>query len=64
MKTVAAELHNTPAVCRSSYVHPAVVESYTAGGLSKLWATTPARGSSLMSADERRLLRVLEALTR
>jgi DNA topoisomerase-1 len=28
VRTVAAELRNTPAVCRSSYVHPLVVEAY------------------------------------
>lgn len=31
VKRVAEELGNTPAVCRSSYIHPAVIDSYTAG---------------------------------
>ena len=31
VKTVAEELGNTPAVCRSSYIHPIVLESYAAG---------------------------------
>ena len=31
VKQVANELGNTPAVCRSSYVHPAVLEAYAAG---------------------------------
>ncbi|MEA3199048.1 MAG: topoisomerase [Thermoplasmata archaeon] len=31
IKRVAARLGNTPAVCRKSYVHPAVVECYLAG---------------------------------
>jgi DNA topoisomerase I len=30
-KLVAAELGNTPAVCRSAYVHPAVLERYAEG---------------------------------
>jgi DNA topoisomerase I len=30
-KLVASELGNTPAVCRSAYVHPAVLESYAEG---------------------------------
>ncbi len=33
MKRVAAELGNTPAVCRKCYVHPAVLERYLAGGV-------------------------------
>lgn len=33
VKQVAAQLGNTPAVCRKCYVHPAVLESYTAGTL-------------------------------
>ena len=31
MRRVAAELGNTPAVCRASYVSPAVVEQYHEG---------------------------------
>src|SRR5207237_7660478 len=33
VRAVAAELGNTPAVCRASYVHPAVIEAYLAGEL-------------------------------
>ena len=36
IKTVAAQLGNTPAVCRSSYIHPLVFESWTEGSLHKL----------------------------
>lgn len=35
MKCVASRLGNTPAVCRKSYVHPAVVECFTRGDLRK-----------------------------
>lgn len=31
VKKVAEELGNTPAVCRSSYIHPVVLDSYAAG---------------------------------
>ena len=31
VKRVAEELGNTPAVCRSSYIHPTVLESYASG---------------------------------
>jgi DNA topoisomerase I len=34
VKQVAAALGNTAAVCRKSYVHPAVTGVYLAGGLS------------------------------
>jgi DNA topoisomerase-1 len=40
IKTVAAALGNTPSVCKRSYVHPAVVDSYLRGSL----ASTRARG--------------------
>lgn len=31
IKKVAAQLGNTPSVCRSSYIHPTVIKSYEAG---------------------------------
>src|SRR5579875_1406928 len=34
IKAVAKQLGNTPAVCRKSYVHPAVLEAYLAGNIS------------------------------
>jgi DNA topoisomerase-1 len=34
IKAVAAQLGNTPAVCKRSYVHPAVVASYLRGSLA------------------------------
>ena len=33
IENVAARLGNTPAVCRKAYVHPAILELYTAGAL-------------------------------
>jgi len=35
VKDVAAQLGNTPAVCRRCYVHPAVLESYMGGAMLK-----------------------------
>ena len=35
VKTVAAELRNTPAVCRKSYINPAVFEAWREGRLQK-----------------------------
>ncbi len=37
IKQVAEELNNTPAVCRSSYVHPEVIEAYLDGSLVGIW---------------------------
>ena len=34
IKKVAAELGNTPSVCRKAYVHPAVLECYMSGVLT------------------------------
>ena len=54
IKEVAAELGNTPAVCRKSYIHPAVLEAFTAVGFP------PARASGRLSADEMRVVKLLE----
>ena len=53
IKEVARDLGNTPAVCRKSYVHPAVIEAFKAGTLPK------ARASGRLSAAEMRVLRLL-----
>ena len=37
IKDVAEQLNNTPAVCRSSYVHPEVIEAYLDGSLVGIW---------------------------
>ncbi len=53
VKEVAAELGNTPAVCRASYIHPAVVNAFRAGGLKLERPRRPPRG---LSADEAAVL--------
>ena len=53
----AARLGNTRAVCRSSYVHPAVVESFRDGSLADAWRSS--RGSARQDRAERAVLRVL-----
>lgn len=57
--TVADELGNTRAVCRRSYVHPALVTAYMDGSFQKKWEAAPPARPSGLSADERRLLRLL-----
>jgi DNA topoisomerase-1 len=59
LEPVAARLGNTIAVCRASYVHPKVLSTFTEGKLSELWDTGPRRAAAGLTADERRLLRLL-----
>lgn len=48
MRLVAAELGNTPAICRKSYVHPAVLDRYLKDGSTITWhaGTTKASGAA------------------
>jgi DNA topoisomerase-1 len=57
VKAVAGILGNTPAVCRSSYIHPLIFEAYEAGRLSPHLAGEAA-------AAERALLRLLDEADR
>ena len=56
---VAQVLGNTVAVCRSSYVHPTILDSFEKGTLGAAWLDGPSRGGKGLSADERRLLHLL-----
>jgi DNA topoisomerase I len=63
MRLVASELGNTPAICRSSYVHPLVVARYVDDGET---IKLPPRYSSSADAyahspEERALIRFLDA---
>ena len=58
VKEVATYLGNTPAVCRKSYVHPAVIDAFVAGTLPA------ARACCGLSAEEARVLRLLGPLRR
>jgi DNA topoisomerase-1 len=53
---IASKLGNTPAICRKSYVHPAVIEAFMAGRL-------PAAGSVRRGPSER-LFRLLARVNR
>ncbi len=55
VKETAGQLGNTPAVCRSSYVHPAIFEEYAEGRLSEDFRPRPGDG-------EKALLKFLDAL--
>jgi DNA topoisomerase I len=61
LEDVSCHLGNTLAVCRASYVHPRVLELWEDGSLPRRWSAGPRRAASGLSADERRLLRLLSA---
>jgi DNA topoisomerase-1 len=63
VKQVAQVLGNTPAVCRKSYIHPAIMEEFTRGRLTP--PRTPAYqllSRSGLSFSERELLRFLRRI--
>jgi DNA topoisomerase I len=65
IKTVAAYLGNTPAVCRASYVDPRVIDCYHAGAtIASALADVPADGPDLADTRVRRRVEaaVLELL--
>jgi DNA topoisomerase-1 len=57
-------LGNTRAVCRASYVHPAVPAAFEAGVLGDWWRDGPTRKAGNLESDERRLLVVLRQARR
>lgn len=66
-KLVSTELGNTPAVCRSAYVHPAVLERYLLGEtiapvMRKAPRPVEAESPLEYYAEEAALMRMLEAL--
>ena len=62
IEEVSKHLGNTPAVCRSSYIHPAVLADHADGSLRDSWATARSkRAVSLLSKDESTALHYLEA---
>jgi len=63
IERVAADLGNTPTVCRASYVHPRVLETFSTGALQDVWSTTPPRKARL-TLDERRTHALLGRRTR
>jgi DNA topoisomerase-1 len=63
MRLVASELGNTPAICRSSYVHPMVIAQYVDDGETiKLPPShSPRADAYAHSPEERALIRFLDA---
>jgi DNA topoisomerase-1 len=59
VRTAAGYLGNTPAVCRSSYVHPGVFEAYFDGHV--LPPDSPRAGKVALLSREAAVLAFLEA---
>ena len=61
VRRVAKELHNTPAVCRKSYINPAVFEAWRSGRLQRIFKGNPPDLSSGRAGRKiRSLLRSLQ----
>jgi DNA topoisomerase-1 len=61
VKDVASALGNTPAVCRKSYIHPALIDGYLKGTLHETLQSIPRRRTPpRMTANERLLLGFLK----
>lgn len=65
IRRAAERLGNTPAICRKSYVHPQVFESYRAGWLAGFFAGAdkPRAGTNGLDPEERAVLALLQAAT-
>jgi DNA topoisomerase-1 len=59
IESVAQSLGNTKAVCRKSYIHPALIDAYLEGSLANALRERAARGKSLRP-DEARVLQILK----
>ena len=56
---VAGTIGNARAVCRASYIHPVVMESWSADELNGRWTSGPSRRAGGLEVDERRFLAVI-----
>ncbi len=61
--SVADHLGNTRTVCRNSYVHPAIVESYVQGTLLRSWQRSVGAKPAGLTVIERKALRLLRRST-
>jgi DNA topoisomerase-1 len=57
IEAVAGVLGNTPAVCRKSYIHPTIIDSYLDGSLARVRG---ARKTSKLRSEETMALRILQ----
>ena len=61
IEAVAGVLGNTPAVCRKSYIHPAVIDAYMDGSMAEL---RPTKRFAKLRPDEAAALCLLQQLAR
>ena len=61
---VADQLGNTRSVCRTSYVHPGVVDAFLGGTLLPSWRRPVGDRPAGLTVDERRVLRLLRKQAR
>ena len=59
VRETAALLRNTPAVCRNSYVHPAVLDAHESGELHRIPPSN--KSARWLARHERQLLRLLDS---
>lgn len=64
VRQAAGALHNTPAVCRRSYIHPGLIELYRSGRFEEAWqaAASAEPGRPSLAEDERTFLGLLRKL--
>ena len=60
IRLVSAELGNTPAICRASYVHPIVIARYLDHGETIMPARAPGKTAAGHYPEERALIRFLD----
>ncbi len=64
IKTVSSDLGNTPAVCRSSYIHPVILSNWTQGSFRSKWnEASRSRKMNGLSKEETMTFEYLNALT-
>jgi DNA topoisomerase-1 len=57
---VADHLGNTRSVCRTSYVHPMVIEAYLDGTLARRWQRPVGDRPKRLSVSEKKTVRLLK----
>lgn len=63
VRATAESLGNTPAVCKSSYIHPALWDRLGDGSLQEFFAADKSRSSKWMSRSERQFQRFLSQIS-
>jgi DNA topoisomerase-1 len=62
IKRVAEKLGNTPAVCKKSYIHPGVIETFLADGVLKLVVRKRKAAPNALSGEEAAVVALIERI--